>query len=148
MASSVGPRVFRILLPASDLDAARKFYETLLGVPGRHVAGGRVYFDCGAVIVGILDYSTQEERPTVAEAIYLATGDLEGVHGRARALGCLDPGFLHDDRGSPLGEIVVRPWGERSFYVRDLSGNPLCFVEEGTQFTGTPEQIRALERAR
>jgi catechol 2,3-dioxygenase-like lactoylglutathione lyase family enzyme len=148
MTNSAGPRVFRILLPAGDLDASRKFYETLLGVPGRLVAGGRVYFDCGPVIVGILDLSSQRDRPKVAEAVYLATDDIEGVHRRARALGCLDTGLLHDDPESPLGEIVVRPWGERSFYALDPAGNPLCFVEEGTQFTGTPEQVAALQRAR
>jgi hypothetical protein len=31
---------------------------------------------------------------------------------------------------------VVRPWGERSFYVEDPWKNPLCFVEEGTVYTG------------
>jgi hypothetical protein len=40
---------------------------------------------------------------------------------------------VHDARG---GGIVVRPWGERSFYVVDPWGNPLCFVEEGTVYTG------------
>jgi hypothetical protein len=28
------------------------------------------------------------------------------------------------------------PWGERSFYVEDPWKNPLCFVEEGTVYTG------------
>ena len=36
----------------------------------------------------------------------------------------------------PGGGIVVRPWGERSFYVEDPWKNPLCFVEEGTVYTG------------
>ena len=34
------------------------------------------------------------------------------------------------------GLIVTRPWGERSFYVNDPSGNGLCFVDETTLFTG------------
>jgi hypothetical protein len=40
---------------------------------------------------------------------------------------------VHD---APAGGIVVRPWGERSFYAEDSWGNPLCFVEQGTVYTG------------
>lgn len=140
------PRVFRILLPARDLAESRRFYEELLGTTGREVAGGRVYFDCGAVIVGVLDYSASPEleRSRPAEAVYLATGSLEEVHRRAVKLRCLSPERLHGDPASPMGEIVVRPWGERSFYVEDPSGNSLCFVDDTTLFTGTPAQVAAL----
>jgi hypothetical protein len=34
-----------------------------------------------------------------------------------------------------MGVIAQRPWGERSFYMNDPSGNPLCFVDEKTVFT-------------
>ena len=27
-----------------------------------------------------------------------------------------------------MGHIARRPWGERSFYMQDPSGNPICFV--------------------
>jgi hypothetical protein len=127
---------------------ARRFYETLLGGPGRDVAGGRIYFDCGSVLLGVLDYSRAAEGELRAptEAVYFATGELEEVHRRAEKLGALAPGLLHDDPESPLGAIVVRPWGERSFYARDPSDNPLCFVDESTLFTGTPDQVSALGR--
>ena len=32
---------------------------------------------------------------------------------------------------------VMFGWGERSFYVRDPFGNPLCFVDADTLFTGS-----------
>ena len=32
--------------------------------------------------------------------------------------------------------MIVRPWGERSFYAFDPFGNGLCFVDETTVFTG------------
>ncbi len=142
-------RVFRVLLPARDLEASRRFYESLLGTRGRVVAPGRVYFDCGPVIVGLLDYGPRGRRPsaTPVEALYFATGELEAVHRRARRLRALAPGYLHGDRSSPMGGIVRRPWGERSFYVRDPSGNPLCFVDARTRFTGTASQVTALERS-
>ena len=31
----------------------------------------------------------------------------------------------------------MRPWGERSFYAEDPWGNPPCFVEERTVYTGS-----------
>jgi len=147
---SVGdsPRIFRVLIPAHDLARAVSFYEALLGVKGRPVAEGRVYFDCGSVILGVLDYSStaRDNLPGPAEAIYFAVRDLDRAHARAKKLGCLSKELLHDDPESPMGEIRVRPWGERSFYAEDPSGNPVCFVDEGTLFKGTPEQVRRLAR--
>jgi hypothetical protein len=35
-----------------------------------------------------------------------------------------------------LSEVAVQSWGERSFYARDPFGNPICFVDSGTLFTG------------
>jgi catechol 2,3-dioxygenase-like lactoylglutathione lyase family enzyme len=140
------PAVFRILLPATDLSRSCRFYEAVLASRGRKVAEGRVYFDCGPVILGILDYSgaRPEDRSAPAEAIYLATDDLEGVHRRAAKLGSLSTELIHNDPANPAGEIVVRPWGERSFYAFDPAGNPICFVDRRTLFTGTARQIAAL----
>jgi catechol 2,3-dioxygenase-like lactoylglutathione lyase family enzyme len=131
--------IFRVLLQVTDLDRSQQFYESLLGQPGRKVGGGRVYFDCGTVILAIVDPSAEGEARAVAlpEPLYLATGDLEGVYRRANALGCLSSALIHDDPANPAGEIVVRPWGERSFYGADPSGNPICFVDSRTSFTGT-----------
>ena len=33
------------------------------------------------------------------------------------------------------GDVIARPWGERSFYVTDPWCNELCFVQEGTLYT-------------
>jgi catechol 2,3-dioxygenase-like lactoylglutathione lyase family enzyme len=149
MKKARGPKVFRILVGAADLDRSRRFYEALLGIRGRQVADDRVYFDCGRVILGVLDRSEGHARGRAppAEAIYFSTDDIQGVHRRARRLGCLASGLLHGDASSPMGEVVVRPWGERSFYVHDPSGNPVCFVDARTKFTGAPRQIEALRRA-
>ena len=59
--------------------------------------------------------------------------DLETAYDRAKALKCLSREDVHD---APGGGIVVRPWGERSFYAEDPWKNRLCFVEEGTVYTG------------
>jgi catechol 2,3-dioxygenase-like lactoylglutathione lyase family enzyme len=143
------PAIFRILLPARDLARSRRFYERLLATPGRVVAPGRVYFDAGPVLLGILDFSRVPRRrhPRPTESVYFSTPQLDRVHARAGRLGCLAEGVLHGDAHSPLGRPVVRPWGERSFYVEDPSGNSLCFVEAGTEFTGSRAQVAALRRS-
>ncbi len=127
-------RLFRLLLEVHALDDAVAFYAALLGMPGRPVRGGRHYFDCGGVILGLVDVSAggRTARP-MSEYLYLAVADVDAVHARAAELGCLESGEVH---GASAGQVVVRPWGERSFYAIDPSGNRLCFVDETTLFTG------------
>lgn len=131
---STAPRLFRILLEVSDIERGARFYAELLGDPGRRVHAGRHYFDAGGVIVGLVDVSPsgREPRPA-AQHVYFSVGDLEAFFGRAEALAGLSPEEVH---GEPAGRIVRRPWGERSFYAVDPFGNPLCFVDEKTLFTG------------
>jgi catechol 2,3-dioxygenase-like lactoylglutathione lyase family enzyme len=128
MADNV-PRLYRVIVPVSDPEAAVAFYARLLGVAGRSVGGGRHYFDCGPVILAVLD----NQKPPISDYLYFAVADLEAVHARAQELGCLSGETIH---GKSAGEIGVRPWRERSFYAVDPFGNGLCFVDETTLFTG------------
>ena len=123
------PRIFRVIVPISDPESAVRFYSRLLAMPGRAVGGGRHYFDCGPVILALLDNG----KPGNSDYLYLSVADLDAVHARAMELGCLSEASIH---GASAGEMVVRPWGERAFYVQDPFGNGLCFVEEGTEFRG------------
>jgi len=129
------PKIYRVILQVSDMEKAAKFYSTLLGANGRSIHASRYYFDCGPVILALVDPSTVGEgkaKPN-ADYFYYSVKDLEAVHRRARELGCLSTEMVHDAKA---GEIVKRPWGERSFYALDPFGNRLCFVDEGTLFTG------------
>jgi len=127
------PTLFRLTVHVTDLDRAVSFYSRLLGIEGRGVGGGRCYFDCGPVILAILDVSLGTERPQPIPTMYLAVENLEEIHTRAREMGCLDNEDVH---GASGGAIVKRPWGERSFYAEDPFGNSLCFVDSTTLFTG------------
>jgi predicted enzyme related to lactoylglutathione lyase len=128
------PNLYRIILQVSDLDQASEFYMTLLRIDGRRIRGARHYFDCGQVILALLDVTTGgEEAKPAADNIYFSVNDLEAVYERAKSLGCLSETDVH---GAPAGEILTRPWGERCFYVVDPFGNPLCFVDSKTLFTG------------
>lgn len=127
------PRFFRLSVEVGDLDEAIAFYSRLLGMEGRRQAGARSYFECGPVTLSVQDVSAQGTPHPAAPALYFTVGDLEAVFERAESLGCLSTELVH---GAPAGAIVVRPWGERSFYADDPWGNPLCFIEEGTVYTG------------
>ncbi len=67
-----------------------------------------------------------------AKSNYFAVDDVSAVHARATKLGILAAYQVH---GQPAGEVITRPWGEKSFYVVDPWGNDLCFCENGTLYT-------------
>ena len=128
-------KLFRIILQVDDLDKAAKFYAKLLDDPGRRIPrASRHYIDCGPVILALVDVTVGgEQAKPLPDYIYFSVNNLEHVYARARELGCLASDDVH---GASAGEMVVRPWGERSFYVADPWGNGLCFVDENTLFTG------------
>lgn len=85
------------------------------------------------MILALLDVSQGGMPPTPGpKSLSFAVDDVDAVHVRAGRLGVLAPYAVH---GEPAGEVIVRPWGERSFYVVDPWGNDLCFCEEGTLYT-------------
>ena len=127
------PKIFRVTLEVSNIDEAAAFYAKLLAQEGKRHPGARHYFDCGGVILAVLDPTQGGVPPTPApKSLYFAVNDLDATHARAKGLGALAPFKVH---GAPAGEPLQRPWGERSFYVTDPWGNELCFVQEGTLYT-------------
>ena len=131
----MAPTLYRIILQVDNLDKAEEFYGKLLDDRGRRIPrGSRHYIDCGPVILALVDVAAGgEAAKPLPDHIYFAVGELEKVHARATELHCLSSADVH---GASAGEIVVRPWGERSFYIVDPWGNGLCFVDENTLFTG------------
>ena len=122
-------RLYRVILPVNDIVAAQRFYSLVLNQKGKRVSPGRHYFDCGGTILACLDARADGEGRDVKhnrEHIYFAVSKLEDIYRRAHLAGCkwIEP------------QIKKRPWGERSFYAQDPFGNPICFVDETTIFTG------------
>lgn len=130
---TAAPRLFRVTLEVGDLEAATQLYRQLFAVDGTRHHGGRHYFDCGGVVVAVVDVASGGLEPTPGpKALSFAVDDVEAAHRRAAGLDLLAPYQVH---GEPAGEVVRRPWGERSFYVVDPWGNDLCFCQDGTLFT-------------
>lgn len=123
------PRLYRVILPVADIEAATRFYAALLQEPGKRVSSGRHYFDCGGTILACFDPRADgdafDAQPN-PDFIYFAVADVDAAMERARSLPCA---AIDED-------VQMQPWGERCFYAKDPFGNPICFVDEKTVFTG------------
>ena len=132
-------RLYRVILPVESLDDAVRFYAALLDDAGMRISPGRHYFRCGEVTLAVYDPAADGDARTPRpnfDHVYFAVDDLETVFARAERLGTLSKEV--GDGGLPMGEIARRPWGERSFYLQDPFGNPLCVVDAASIFTGMP----------
>jgi predicted enzyme related to lactoylglutathione lyase len=122
-------KLFRMILPVTDIEVAAHFYSALFEMPGIRVSSGRHYFHCGGTILACFDPRADgddfDAQPNQGH-VYFAVADLEAAMQRARSAGCKE---LDTD-------IVQQPWGERCFYIKDPFGNPICIVDERTVFTG------------
>jgi catechol 2,3-dioxygenase-like lactoylglutathione lyase family enzyme len=129
-------RLFRVILPAIDIERSVGFYAAVLQDPGVRVSPGRHYFHCEPTILAIVspraDGAVDAPDPKPNEDhVYFSVEGVEAALERVKAAG---PRGV-DVPGQTKG-IADRPWGERSFYCQDPAGNPICFVEAGTEFTG------------
>ena len=129
-----------LVLPTTSLGRAGAFYAELLGMEVDTVIPNRHFFRCDScqlTLVNPLEHATahglprQEFRPN-PEIVYFALDDLDTAFERAQKLGMKPPRGEDGDAG-----IHTYPWGERSFYGLDPSGNPICLVDDGTLYTGS-----------
>jgi predicted enzyme related to lactoylglutathione lyase len=124
-------RLYRIIVPVTDIERATVFYSTLTGQAGERVSPGRHYFDASGVVMAC--YDPKADGDDMGEGwkhhpnhfLYFAVFDLDA---------CLE--LFVAAGGTVSQEIDVMPWGERLFYGTDPFGNPICFVDEMTLFTG------------
>lgn len=126
------PKLYRVILPVSDIEVAIRFYGLVLGTKGERVSPGRHYFNCGNVIFAcydpVADGDSLGEGWTYHEHqyLYFAVPDLNDVLSRIEEAGGLN-----------LTEIEEMPWGERMFYALDPLGSRISFVDKSTVFTGS-----------
>ncbi|MDN3668238.1 VOC family protein [Echinicola jeungdonensis] len=126
---TVNPKIYRVILPVTDIEKAQKFYENLFELKGQRVSPGRHYFDCGGTILACFDSKADGDNLETTpnpDHIYFAVDQLDNLYEKAKKM----------DFTEVEDSIKTRPWGERSFYAKDPFGNPICFVERKTIFTG------------
>ena len=127
-------RLYRVILPVTNIERAALIYGGLLQQPGERVSPGRHYFNCGGTILACYDPVADGDglkggwKHHPEQYIYFAVPDLENRLQLAREAGCtiLD------------GGIQQMPWGERMFWAQDPFGNPISFVDETQLFMGSP----------
>lgn len=127
---AASPKLYRVIIPVRDIDAAAEFYSGLFESDGQRVSPGRHYFDLGGTIFAVYDpvadrdeASHWEHHPN--QYVYVSVSDVEAALQRARDMGAT----LVSNR------VQEMPWGERLFYARDPFGTPICFVDSETLFT-------------
>ena len=128
------PRLYRVILPVSEIERAVEFYSGLFKMKGERVSSGRHYFDLGGTILAVYDPiadgdSGSEWKHHPNQYIYIGVSDLDSAVQRARDLGAK---IVSDG-------IQAMPWGERLFYARDPFENPICLVDGNTLFLGAGE---------
>ena len=125
-------KLYRVICPVTNLDSAVDFYTEVLGFKGERVSPGRHYFDCGGTILACYDPIADGDGPGDGwqhhfnQYIYISVDNLEAVYSRIESAG-----------GEIEHAIENKPWGERIFYAKDPSGNPISFVDENTVFKGS-----------
>ena len=125
------PKLFRIILPVNNIDKAETFYSKILNNKGVRVSPGRHYFNLDGTILACYDPVADGDDLDKGwsfhknQYIYIAVADLASVFSKIKNTDCRF-----------VGEIENMPWGETLFYANDPFGNPICFVDEKTMFTG------------
>ena len=109
-------KLFRVALQVADLNQASAFYAKLLDDPGIPIPrGSRHYFNCGPVILALVDVAKGGEKPQpTPDYIYFAVNNLQEIFARAQDLNCLANDRYHDQNA---GEILKRPWGRSLFLL-------------------------------
>jgi uncharacterized glyoxalase superfamily protein PhnB len=124
--------LYRIIFPVNDIDKAANFYSDIFEQNGQRVSTGRHYFDLGGTILAIYDPIADGDKIIQHwtfhenQYIYIATDNLETVHQK----------FKNSNSKYVDKSIETMPWGEKLFYANDPFGNPICFVDSKTIFTG------------
>lgn len=125
-------KLYRIIFPVNNIEKAAAFYSNIFEQPGQRVSPGRHYFDLEGTILALYDPvadGDEVRQPWVFhenQYIYIAVSDLPAIHQK----------FLTSESRYVDPTIGTMPWGEKLFYATDPFGNPICFVDEKTVFTG------------
>jgi catechol 2,3-dioxygenase-like lactoylglutathione lyase family enzyme len=130
----------KVILPASRMEPSDAFFTEMLGLEPDTSVPNRHFFPTGSCELALVDsvehartHGSPDEpfRPS-PEVVYFAVPDLDAAWERASRL-ALPPLQGHD---VGVG-VQQRVWGERSFYGLDPAGNPICFVDDQTLYTGS-----------
>jgi len=117
---------------ADDLDAARRFYGKVLGLPEIVVQAGRhVFFRCGATVVLVFRAAATRTPPAPDAALPVPAHGADGAGHVCFSVEEADMEALVTrlgDAGVEIESDFRWPNGVRSVYVRDPAGNSVEFA--------------------
>jgi hypothetical protein len=138
---STSAKLFRVTLEVADLESVTDLCRDLLDIEGKRHPGARHYFDCGGVILAVLDISQGGMTPTPGpKSLYFAVDDLNVVHERASRLGVLAPYQVH---GNPPARCLIAP-GASAASTWSTPG-AMTFASARTA-PSTPENVKTQEQ--
>jgi uncharacterized glyoxalase superfamily protein PhnB len=114
----------RVLVGTKDYAQSTAFYRELLEFPVQEewdAADGRgILFATGGGVIEVMEDSPQHpaEAPR-GVSVSIQVADVDALHDR-----------LTDAGVTPTDPLADRPWGHRSFAIRDPSGLPLTFFQD------------------
>jgi catechol 2,3-dioxygenase-like lactoylglutathione lyase family enzyme len=118
-------------LYADDLDAARRFYGGLLGLPEVVAQDGRhIFFRCGPTVL-LIFRAESSEQPPAPDALPVPPHGARGPGHVCLTVAEEDLPALAQrltDAGIALESDFRWPHGPRSIYIRDPAGNSVEFA--------------------
>jgi len=121
-------KLFRVIIPVSDINKAAKCYSSIFGVPGKRVSMGKHYFNMSGVTFACFDPIADGDSNGIGahpDHVYISVEEFDDLHNKVKSA-----------QTTYVSEIIDEPWGERIFYFNDPFGNKLDIVKKGTEFTG------------
>ncbi len=123
-------KLFRVVLPVSDIELAAEFYFQVLGVKGKRISTGKHFFECEGFTLSCYDPLANGDKLGQGwmhhenQYTFFSVKNLDAIFFRLMKI----PDAEIDSN------IKENELGERLFYVLDPFGNPLCFVDEKTVY--------------
>ena len=117
------------MIPVSDLDRARRFYEETLGLKTKDRWGEGVTLESGDTLINV--YKSEFAGTNKATALNFGVDDLEKEVGELKEKGVF---FEHYDLPGlePRGDLYVGEGGFKTAWFKDPDGNILSLIEEAS----------------
>ena len=114
-------------IPARDLNRARQFYETKVGLrPREETNGGVVYEFAGGTACFL--YPTPNAGTSQASQAFWSVKDVDGLIRKLKAKGVVFENY--DMPGERSAEGAITAGGAKAAWFKDSEGNIMALIEE------------------
>lgn len=115
-------------IPAQDLDRARQFYETKVGLRATHETNGGVVYEFAKGTACFL-YPTPNAGTSQASQAFWSVPDVDALMRKLKAKGVVFEDYP-DMPGERSAEGAETAGGAKAAWFRDSEGNILALIEE------------------